>query len=124
MLFRSVYCGTGFMLMKRAVLERMVEAYPEPAYRSDHVHADNPSEQSLYHALFDCMIDRETGDPERAKPVKQYVQHELDKIARLRVTLKPMMRQPAPRAATTPVTLSSTTRQPCEDMPSRRAAST
>jgi hypothetical protein len=56
------YCGTGFMLMKRAVLERMVTAHPETAYRTDHVYAETASEGSIFHALFDCMIDKETGE--------------------------------------------------------------
>jgi hypothetical protein len=56
------YCGTGFMLMKRSVIERMIEAYPETAYRKDHVYATNPVEGVKYHALFDCIIDQETGE--------------------------------------------------------------
>ncbi|TBW33518.1 hypothetical protein EYW49_20195 [Siculibacillus lacustris] len=56
------YCGTGFMLMKRAVIERMVAAYPETAYRSDHVYVQNAAEGVKYHALFECMIDPETGE--------------------------------------------------------------
>lgn len=58
----ATYCGTGFMLMKRAVLERMVAAYPETAYRTDHVHAVDGSAVAGAHALFECTIDRETGE--------------------------------------------------------------
>lgn len=54
------YGSTGFMLIRRAVLERMAQAYPELRYNYsyvayyDHVH-DN-------HAFFDTMIDPETRD--------------------------------------------------------------
>ena len=34
----GVYCATGFMLMKRSVIERLIEANPDRAYGSDHVY--------------------------------------------------------------------------------------
>jgi hypothetical protein len=52
----GVYCATGFMLMKRRVLERLVEAYPECAYVSDHVYVPTKTSPQ-YYALFECMID-------------------------------------------------------------------
>ncbi len=55
----GVYCATGFMLMKRSVIERMIEAYPETAYSTDHVYTPNASGRKNY-ALFECMIDPET----------------------------------------------------------------
>ena len=50
------YAGAGFLLMRRAVVERMVEAYPETKYRLAQTYPlpKRPSE-NLY-ALFDCMI--------------------------------------------------------------------
>lgn len=42
--------GTGFMLIRRDVLERMVEAHPEWAYV-------NEEDGSTWHAVFDCEID-------------------------------------------------------------------
>jgi hypothetical protein len=56
----GVYCGTGFMLMKRDVLTRMVAAYPETAYGSDHVYTADGGATGSLHALFECMIDPET----------------------------------------------------------------
>jgi hypothetical protein len=57
----GVYAGAGFLLMKREALEKMADAYPETHYRGAHNTAHpNPSD-NLY-ALFDCMIDKETGD--------------------------------------------------------------
>jgi hypothetical protein len=56
----AVYCATGFMLMKRSVIERMVTAYPECAYTSDHVYTLNKTSGRSY-ALFECMIDQVTG---------------------------------------------------------------
>ena len=52
----GVYCATGFMLMKRAVVERLVQAYPDCAYVSDHVYVPNRANAQSY-ALFECMID-------------------------------------------------------------------
>ncbi len=57
----GVYAGTGFQLIKRDVFLRMQKAYPETKYKSLHAfpRPSQPSE-NLY-ALFDCMIDPETG---------------------------------------------------------------
>ena len=57
----GVYAGTGFQLIKRHVFERMIAAYPETKYKALHAfpRPTNPSD-NLY-ALFDCMIDQETG---------------------------------------------------------------
>jgi hypothetical protein len=47
------YCGTGFMLIKRHVIDRLVEAFPNSAYSSQ---TASPLGQ-LHYALFECMID-------------------------------------------------------------------
>lgn len=52
----GVYCVTGFMMMKRGVIERLIEAYPQRGYTSDHVYVANKS-QTQHYALFECMID-------------------------------------------------------------------
>jgi hypothetical protein len=57
----GVYCGTGFMMVKRQVIERLIAAHPERAYRFDHVYTPDMSERK-YHALFECMIDPQTGE--------------------------------------------------------------
>jgi hypothetical protein len=54
----GVYCGGGFMLLKRQAIERMVEAYPETRYKS--VHAYSNVKTAVNYALFDCMIDKDT----------------------------------------------------------------
>ncbi len=54
------YAGTGFMLIRRRVLLRMIEAYPDTRYTAVHTAADAPASAHLF-ALFDCVIDRETG---------------------------------------------------------------
>jgi hypothetical protein len=62
----AIYAGGGFQLIRRAALERMVVAYPETHFsrvqctpmsgsRRDEVQSSN-----LF-ALFDCIIDPETG---------------------------------------------------------------
>lgn len=48
--------GTGFMLIKREVLEKMIEAYPETLYYSDK-DMTLPLEKRKRYALFDTMID-------------------------------------------------------------------
>ncbi len=48
--------GTGFMLIKREVIEKMIEAYPETLYYSDK-DMSLPIEKRKRYALFDTMID-------------------------------------------------------------------
>jgi hypothetical protein len=55
------FAGTGFMLIKRSALERMQLAHPETRYAAAHDRA-TPSRSPNQYALFDCMIDPETGD--------------------------------------------------------------
>jgi hypothetical protein len=55
----GIYCGGGFMLLKRGVIERMIAAYPETQYKSAHAYSSAKTGQN--YALFDCMIDKETG---------------------------------------------------------------
>ena len=54
----GIYCGGGFMLLKRQMIERMIEAYPETRYAS--VHAYSNAKSDANYALFDCMIDKDT----------------------------------------------------------------
>jgi hypothetical protein len=55
--FTGVYAGTGFMLIRRSCIERMVIAYPETKFDVVHVFP-KPKEQSKnQYALFDCMIE-------------------------------------------------------------------
>jgi len=54
----AIYCGGGFMLLKRQVITRMIEAYPESRYRNVHAFTNARSEEN--YALFECMIDKET----------------------------------------------------------------
>ncbi len=55
----AIYCGGGFMLLKRQVIERMIAAYPESRYNSVHAYSNAKTAES--YALFDCMIDKDTG---------------------------------------------------------------
>ncbi len=55
----AIYCGGGFMLLKREVIERMIAAYPETRYSSAHAYSNAKAGQNF--ALFDCMIDKDTG---------------------------------------------------------------
>lgn len=56
----GLYAGTGFMLIKRQVLSRMIGAYPGLRYTAAHTQAA-PSRSPNQYALFDCMIEPETG---------------------------------------------------------------
>ena len=49
------YAGTGFMLIARGVIERMIAAYPELHYATAHVPLD--VSPKLLYALFDTSID-------------------------------------------------------------------
>jgi hypothetical protein len=57
----GTYAGTGFQLIKRAVFERMIAAYPESKYRALHAFPRPSAPSDNLYALFDCMIDLETG---------------------------------------------------------------
>ncbi len=55
------YAGTGFLLIKRQALEKMIAAYPETKFASTHnFPALGAASDNLY-ALFDCMIDPKSG---------------------------------------------------------------
>jgi hypothetical protein len=57
----ATYAGTGFQLIKRSVFEKMIKAYPETKYKALHAFP-RPSQPSDHlYALFDCMIDPESG---------------------------------------------------------------
>lgn len=55
------FAGTGFMLIKRAALEKMIQAYPELRYRAVHDRARPRMSENQY-ALFEGMIDPDNGD--------------------------------------------------------------
>ncbi|WP_395698220.1 hypothetical protein [Methylocella sp.] len=55
----AVYCGGGFMLLRRRVVERMIEAYPHLRYEGAHAYSNVRPGPS--YALFDCLIDPQTG---------------------------------------------------------------
>jgi hypothetical protein len=58
---RVRYAGTGFMLIKRQTLVKMIESYPELRYTREH-QAEDPLKGSKWRsALFNCMIEKETG---------------------------------------------------------------
>ncbi len=57
-LLRSRYAGTGFLLIARSAITRMIASYPETRCLLGHV-AGRDAALEL-HALFDCMIDPDT----------------------------------------------------------------
>lgn len=55
------YAGAGFLLIKRCVLESLIQAHPELRYQAIHAQdANAPGKNNLY-ALFDPLIDPESG---------------------------------------------------------------
>ena len=53
------YAGTGFMLLRREALLRMVAAHPQLRYNATPSQAA-PGVESYHYALFDCIIDPAT----------------------------------------------------------------
>jgi hypothetical protein len=49
--------GTGFMMVKREVFEKMKDAYPTIQYKPDHVGQANFDGSRYIHAYFDTVID-------------------------------------------------------------------
>ncbi len=58
---RVRYAGTGFLMIKRQVLEKMCERYAALRFRADHNYSDALAGSRNRVALFECMIDPETG---------------------------------------------------------------
>jgi hypothetical protein len=62
----GIYVGGGFQLIRRSAIERMIAAYPATHFKSVHilpmsgVRRDVVQSSNLF-ALFDCVIDPETG---------------------------------------------------------------
>lgn len=62
----GIYVGGGFQLIRRSAIERMIAAYPETHFSRVHdlpmsgARRDVVQSSNLY-ALFDCIIDPETG---------------------------------------------------------------
>ena len=59
------YAGTGFLLISRHAIERLVDAHPETRCRHAHVatrsdRPEAPEAAAEFHALFDCLIDPTT----------------------------------------------------------------
>ncbi|WP_439816815.1 hypothetical protein [Zavarzinia sp. CC-PAN008] len=57
----ATYVGTGFVLIARAAIERMIAAYPETRYAEIQAHPIPKRTGQDHYALFDCLIEPETG---------------------------------------------------------------
>jgi hypothetical protein len=53
--------GTGFMMLRRAAVQRMMEHYTDLSYTRDLAIHDDLRDSKWRCALFNCMIDKETG---------------------------------------------------------------
>jgi hypothetical protein len=58
---KVAYAGTGFFMIKRKVLLDMIGHYPELKYSHDHKHEDKLGGSPWRSALFNCLIDKESG---------------------------------------------------------------
>lgn len=58
----AVYAGTGFQLIKRHVFEKLAAAHPELAFSKIHGTISSTKSGSPMHALFDPMIDHDSGE--------------------------------------------------------------
>jgi hypothetical protein len=57
---RIRYAGTGFLMIRRHVFEKMCAAYPSLQFFREHSHDDLVGSRNRF-ALFECMIDPATG---------------------------------------------------------------
>ncbi len=57
----GTYAGTGFMMIKRSAIERLIAAYPETRYRAMQTYPAPKEDGTPFYNLFDCMIDPATG---------------------------------------------------------------
>lgn len=58
---RVNYAPTGFLMIKREALLSMVQQYSELRYGQEHGPNNDPRESQWRYALFNCMIDAQTG---------------------------------------------------------------
>ncbi len=58
---KSRYAGTGFLLIRRSVLEAMIAHYPDLRYTNEHRGSDPLAGSRWRSALFNCMVDKTTG---------------------------------------------------------------
>lgn len=58
---KAIYAGTGFMMIRCGALEKMCAAFPQLHYRTIHSQSDSHKDSPHRYALFDCMIEPETG---------------------------------------------------------------
>jgi hypothetical protein len=56
----GIHAGTGFMLIARRAIQRVIAAHPELRYSQMLVHPPVRGNR-IDHAIFDCMIDPDTG---------------------------------------------------------------
>jgi hypothetical protein len=58
---KSSYAATGFLMIQREALLRMIEKYPELKYQHEHGPKNESSESKWRYALFNCLVDDKTG---------------------------------------------------------------
>ena len=58
---RVRYAGTGFLMIRRHVLEKMCQHYKSLQFRREHSVDDSYADSPHRFALFECIIDPETG---------------------------------------------------------------
>ncbi len=58
----AIYAGTGFQLIKRHVFEKLAAAHPELAFSNIHATISSTASGNNQFALFDPMIDPDTGE--------------------------------------------------------------
>ncbi len=58
---RAEYAATGFMLIRRSAIERMIASYPDLKYRHSFAFAGPGAPSENLYALFDTSLDRQRG---------------------------------------------------------------
>jgi hypothetical protein len=58
---KARYAGSGFLMIHRSALLKMIEKYPDLRYAREHKSGDNLTESPYRYALFNCFIDKESG---------------------------------------------------------------
>lgn len=84
--------GTGFMMIQRRVFEKFQKAYPQQAYKPDHVRTEHFDGSRMIFAYFDCVVDHSFDFGDTYKLLKEISEDDAD-VEKIKSKAKEMLTQ-------------------------------